>query len=48
METDIVFEIDEQFQVDGVPSSLSAQDYAKVSRTSRSRFLKEIRFSWRI
>jgi uncharacterized protein len=30
LETDLEFEIDEQFQVEGVPSSLSAQDYAKV------------------
>ena len=31
VETPIKFEIDEQFPVEGVPSSLSAQDYAKVA-----------------
>jgi uncharacterized metal-binding protein YceD (DUF177 family) len=31
LETDLTFEVDEQFLVEGVPSSLSAQDYAKVS-----------------
>jgi len=30
LEQDIVFPIDEQFQVEGVPSSLSAQDFARV------------------
>lgn len=30
LEVDLEFEIDEQFPVEGVPSSLSAQDFAKV------------------
>lgn len=30
VETEIQFEIDEQFPVQGIPSSLSAQDYARV------------------
>jgi uncharacterized metal-binding protein YceD (DUF177 family) len=30
LETDLQFEVDEQFSVEGVPSSLSAQDYARV------------------
>jgi uncharacterized protein len=30
IEVDLDFEIDEQFNVEGVPSSLSAQDYARV------------------
>lgn len=30
LEQDLEFEIDEQFAVEGVPSSLSQQDYAKV------------------
>ncbi len=30
LETDLAFAIDEQFPVEGVPSSLSAQDYARV------------------
>ncbi|MGV3617741.1 MAG: YceD family protein [Fimbriimonas sp.] len=30
LELDLEFEIDEQFPVEGVPSSLSAQDFAKV------------------
>jgi uncharacterized protein len=30
LEMDLNFEVDEQFQVEGIPSSLSAQDYAKV------------------
>lgn len=30
IETDVQFEIDEQFPVEGVPSALSAQDFARV------------------
>ncbi len=30
IETDVRFEIDEQFSVEGVPSALSAQDFARV------------------
>ena len=30
LEVDISFDIDEQFPVEGIPSSLSAQDYARV------------------
>lgn len=30
LEKDVEFEIDEQFPVEGVPSSLSSQDYARV------------------
>ena len=30
LEVDIAFEIDEQFAVEGIPSSLSSQDYARV------------------
>lgn len=30
LEVDVEFELDEQFPVEGVPSSLSAQDYARV------------------
>lgn len=30
LEADVSFEVDEQFPVEGVPSSLSAQDYARV------------------
>ncbi len=30
IESDVQFDIDEQFPVEGVPSSLSAQDFAKV------------------
>jgi uncharacterized metal-binding protein YceD (DUF177 family) len=31
LEVDLTFDIDEQFPVDGVPSSFSAQDFAKVA-----------------
>jgi uncharacterized protein len=31
LEVDVKFEIDEQFPVEGVPSSLSSQDYARVA-----------------
>ncbi len=30
LEVDIAFELEEQFSVEGIPSSLSSQDYAKV------------------
>lgn len=30
LETDVEFEIDEQFPVEGIPSSLNPQDYARV------------------